>query len=781
MTDLIAIVLGISAHLAGAGAPPSPEERGERPITTLGGKAGERLRALWKEGKAAGLADVTYDNRDGAHSDLNPKLFPQMQRHAYSKEDIQARRHWAAQRTLMPGIVLGNSSTSAPPLAGGSNPRIYYVNPLGLAFLHQQYRKNNLYVYPEHRDHDPGRNGPNEGFGDLYPTNTPYLLISQGSSGSDQAFLRAVACTLAAFRPETRKKLADEGLLMPTVQMILRRSYKAVRNDEDYFTGAAHPTVFEGNLLDDLAMIERAQALPADDLPPLVQLKVVEEEQPKQFVDYCDLPANEKLSDAPQAIARIWRGRAFTRRLVVSAADSFDPEKKPLRFEWKLLRGDPEAVCITPRKDGSSAEIVVEYRPRRPIAPGSPLASTRVDIGVFARDGRHVSAPAFLTWFMLDDEARTYDAKGRLLELGHGFGTVRMEVTNWPAWFQAAGQDDVRARALGIDAATRDRFRKAAKEIAPVHQTVVVQGQETARATETRQKAATAIQAAEKAVQQAEKEAQQDPAAKETLKQARLQLVTLRVAWKAADDRVRSAQKDQQAAEKALRDFLDAPKEGGPSLRNLTDTILERVLHRPNLFADHRAALEGLLSDVQKKNVDLGRQQLVRLGIAGEDGKLRSIRSEGAVPDWTEFERTQIARWLGSSVLAHVFGDSLTARFSRNVVDPRLATSRAWRDVFRYAEDGTLLGWTRFGKGEAYEFDARGRQVLKKDTQGRPLETREVRYALDPRAMKGGRQHFPLEFGPGKTLFRLEYAGPEDRVGREVMVESGEEKKVEGK
>ena len=135
---------------------------------------------------------------------------PQLQRIIYTDEQVKQKKHWAAQQVLLPKVVFGNSSTSAPPTLGGSNPRMYYTHPIGIAFLHEQYRMNNLYIYPEHRDHDPGHNGlahPSPagkgaggegGYGDLYPTNTPYLIISQGSSGSDQPFMRALPLTLAA-------------------------------------------------------------------------------------------------------------------------------------------------------------------------------------------------------------------------------------------------------------------------------------------------------------------------------------------------------------------------------------------------------------------------------------------------------------------------------------------------------------------------------------------------------------------------------------------------------
>ena len=196
----------------------------KKAVTTFNGPAGDLVRKWWKEGTAAGNVGDYYDNRDGDHSPLDRALFPQLTAVLYSAADVKLRRHWAAAGVIHPAVVFGNSSTSAPPTQGGSNPRSYYCSARGLHFLAQQYAKNNLYIYPEHRDHDPGHNGRGDGFGDLYPTNTPYLLISQGSSGSDQPFMRALPFTLAAFRPEVKKKLVETGLLMSTLQMILRRT-----------------------------------------------------------------------------------------------------------------------------------------------------------------------------------------------------------------------------------------------------------------------------------------------------------------------------------------------------------------------------------------------------------------------------------------------------------------------------------------------------------------------------------------------------------------------------
>src|SRR5205823_7180659 len=103
---------------------------------------------------------------------------------------------------------------------------------------------------------------------------------------------------------------------------------------------------------------------------------------------------SEELADTPCVIARIVRGKNYRRRLVVSAEGSFDLNKRPLSFTWVVLRGDKSKITIKPRNPQQSvAEIVVPYHPRRPIAPGSPLESNRVDIGVFVNNGTHYSAP----------------------------------------------------------------------------------------------------------------------------------------------------------------------------------------------------------------------------------------------------------------------------------------------------------------------------------------------------------------------------------------------------
>lgn len=439
----------------------------ELPIASGLGSAGDLLREWQKEGTAAGNRGDLYDNHDSDHSNMNFAAFPQLTRIEYSDAAKQRQLHHGLQRWLLFHAMVpkdaataraGEPTNEAPPepqeppaaavdavkftmatTIGNSSTamtagpfwrcqgRNALTQPGGANLLAMQYQLNHLYFYPEHRDHDPGHNGAgSQGHGDVFPANTPYLILSQGSSGSDIAFMNAVAATLAAFRPEVKRDLAANGLLMPAVQMIFRMSNKQVAAPEDYLKGAAHPTVFDAEQLDVDKMVRMAHDMKTESLPPLCQIKVVEEDEAVVGRDYFDLGPRERLLDTPFAIARVVKSSKYERRMVVSAEPSRDRHGKPLKFHWVVLRGDESRISIKPQNDaGSIAELRIGYHERRPILPGSPLESNRVDIGVFAHNGDYFSAPAFVSLFYLDNEKREYDDQHRIRAIDYTAADVK--------------------------------------------------------------------------------------------------------------------------------------------------------------------------------------------------------------------------------------------------------------------------------------------------------------------------------------------------------------------
>ena len=267
--------------------------------------------------------------------------------------------------------------------------------------LWQNAAANHLYVYPAHKDFT-------DKDGDLFPANTPYILVSRGSSGSDRRFLGALALIYAGFQPETKQRLVDEHLLVPTVQMVFRRSLQNVTSREAYLSGDAHPAAFEGFEINPARMVRLANSIAPDAIPPEVRIRVTAEELGTEGQDFFGMGLSEQLFDTPSAVARIWRSRVGRRVIEVSAEETADPNGRELAFEWRLLQGDPERVRIEPTDDGRRAKITLDWHDPFPISDDNPLVTARVDIGVFANNGVHDSAPAIVSWYFPPEEARSY-------------------------------------------------------------------------------------------------------------------------------------------------------------------------------------------------------------------------------------------------------------------------------------------------------------------------------------------------------------------------------------
>ena len=384
--------------------------------TIAGSSPAEIAVQKWiDEGTAAGHNGILYDNRDRDHSNLNRRKFPHLAFVEYDAAAKKSQADWGlriGQAFDLP--TFGNSSTShvGSPF-WRSNPRAVLIEDLLTKIVYNEFVNNQMYCYPEHNDFDPEH-------GDVYPANTPFWVISQGSSGSDQQFMEAIALTLAAFRPDVRAKLIESHWLMSVVQMLLRRSQKSVQTDDDYFTGKAHPVVFQPSELDTLRMVQLARDMTIDKLPAMARIQVIEEDLGVPGRDYFHPHAAEKLFDTPAAIARVFRTTAFTRRMIVDASTSAELSGRSLRFRWSVLQGDPEKVQIRLLDaKGTRAEIIFQWHPRTAIRGLSGMETNRVDIGVFADNGQTLSLPAFVSSFTLANEGRTY-IDGRIQTIDYG-------------------------------------------------------------------------------------------------------------------------------------------------------------------------------------------------------------------------------------------------------------------------------------------------------------------------------------------------------------------------
>ncbi len=380
------------------------------------GPAKELVGRWMREDAAAGNFGDLYVNRDNGHSALAVSNFPGLTPVVYNKEARDQRVHLSLPNTLFESPVLGNSSMS---MVSGpfwrSLPRAVVTDPLQPIAALRYYLSNQCWFYPEHKDYDADT-------GDLFPANTPYYVVSQGSSYSDQPFLSAFAAALAALRPETKQALIARNALAPTMQMILRATQKSVKKPEDYLTGLAHPAVFDAANLDPEAMVTLAHALTPSTLPPTVMLRTTEDAKAEPGIDFFDVRP-EGLFDTPFAIARVVRGVARDRRMTIeaSAVPALEPDG---RYLWVVLQGDPKKITIRPlTPNASRVELTVSYhgvfRPIDPDGMPAKLMSGRVDIGCFVKVGPYYSPPSFVSFYYLPNETRAYRDDGQILSIDY--------------------------------------------------------------------------------------------------------------------------------------------------------------------------------------------------------------------------------------------------------------------------------------------------------------------------------------------------------------------------
>lgn len=110
----------------------------------------------------------------------------------------------------------------------------------------------------------------------------------------------------------------------------------------------------------------------------------------------------------------------------MSAEGSRDLHDLPLQYHWVLLRGKEDLVQIQPlNEEASVAELTLSYHERFPVEPDSAMETNRVDIGVFVSNSEHISAPAFISTYFLDNEYRKYDRQKRLQILDYTHGSKR--------------------------------------------------------------------------------------------------------------------------------------------------------------------------------------------------------------------------------------------------------------------------------------------------------------------------------------------------------------------
>lgn len=642
---------------------------GVEPLTTRTDAVGRLLNEWFSTSKAAGFTGLQYENRDGNHSPLPPEVYPSLQHWSATVEGRQSPGDKGPAMSIRATATIGNCSMAGPANAAGSIPRLSVMERGGSEFLFKQYLSNNLFIYPEHQDYDPGANGI-PGWGDLYAVNTPCLLISQGSSYSDMPFVKAMLSTAAAFPLLVQKQLLRERLLAPTLQALFRQNTTLVGKESDYLTGKAHPPVYDASVIDELKMVTAAQLMTPLTIPPLALIEVLDERRQENGRDYFERRelSTEVIATTPAFVGRVFRGNANVYTMKLSAKHSVDTEKRPLVYRWVLLQGDPDKVSIVPSEDGSEATLKVRWHP--PFYTASGLRTHRVDIGLFARSPLATSAPALISISMLPNEMRFFKDDGRLDQICYqagnpepGFPSTDNDL-RWLSFIQTAvGKPGTAASELltkVLSPPQRQAFVRAWDSLEGLKATLDKTAADPARKTD--------------------------------------------------------AEKQSSALGKSLATIMATVAKDSTgrqqTLRQTAMTLVTDLAASPTLFIDLQDVLFGLAgkSSVPTAQADL-RAELKRLtdmGVLMEDAgsrfRLASGRSAPAGADLYYLKQLHL------TVLSQILLPGFLQRSPAPLyVDPRLGTAKAWRDVYRYDDAGKRIGWVRHFQGRMYRFDHDGR------------------------------------------------------------------------
>ena len=316
---------------------------------------------------------------------------------------------------------------------------------------------------------------------------------------------------------------------------------------------------------------------------------------------------------------------------------------------------------------GAVAELIIPYHDRRSILHDSAMESNRVDIGVFAHNGSSYSTPGFVTVFYLDNELRTYDRNGQLLDIYRAAGDTRIgypttlasqllgsnyDIFDWPTLLEVLGNHNPDFASKLLREQLTPEQLTAITEIAPLFRS--------------------------------------DDVAR------------LRTAGKLTSDQRAEQRKIQDKLAKAL-----TAKD--PTINTSVKEVLERALNSIrsdlNLYFHNAQEIDALGADnAHEKGTSaflLAKKKLAAIGLV-HGGKLQS--TVPGAESLTKYEIYQVELF-NLAIMQHLlFAAFLKRTEVKNYVDPRLAEPAPWHDVYRCDDAGDILSRTRYDDGQPGQY-----------------------------------------------------------------------------
>lgn len=329
-----------------------------------------------------------------------------------------------------------------------------------------------------------------------------------------------------------------------------------------------------------------------------------------------------------------------------------------------------------------AARLHVRWQP--PVKTATGILSHRVDIGVFASNGISTSAPAILSFYMLPNEMRFYDEKGRVSE-------IHYQTHNPHAGLPATAQDARWLKAMLAVSLAGDglRSRLMEKLVAEKNRQAL-------------QKTWLELDGQWQKVSQAESQ----------------------------PERKEEAARLKQLFEQSLAKALDQPlPEGGVTVKAGIENAFSAAAGFTRLYFDFQKEVLALAAKSPKASApaDIAAEihRLQDLGILMEEAG-GSVTTSRAPDQLTAADRHAI-QGLNLTLLSQaLFPEVLERSTAPAWVDPRMTSPKPWRDVHRYDAEGKLRGWIRYQGGRSVWFDTEGR--LLPDGPDAPQKAQAVMY-----------------------------------------------------
>lgn len=330
-----------------------------------------------------------YFNRDHGHSSLAVTNFPGLTAVTMSSEARKKGIDLDFPNTEFPYPVFGNCSRA---LVSGpmwrSLPRALMTSQaFRLKAISNFYLSNQFWVFPALNDCPPlGK------YGDIFASQTPYWIATQGRSWSDQYYLKAALEVSCSLKKEVKKEIVSRGHLAPAIQSIIRKSLKSVTNDTQYLMSNAHPSAFPANGLNMTKLKSLASSLTIDSIPPVAKIKGVAIAQTKKSDESSNIPELSYVS--PCAWAFVLRKSEAKRTFIIGATGAQE-------YSFCSVHGASGAANIE-KLGPDVAKITIDKN--------LITQSNRVDIAIFGRTSKSDwGAPSFVSFAVLDPNAEYCD------------------------------------------------------------------------------------------------------------------------------------------------------------------------------------------------------------------------------------------------------------------------------------------------------------------------------------------------------------------------------------